>query len=117
MASSEVITYVINHVAIQWLTGEQGLPERRTGNERAGGESNMEPRQGSDQGSKFNIQHNVYKGKKTHKTHAPEQLCNSTADNLISFHFLPDHYFQYIKATSCNQSSVQADKAYHSRSV
>lgn len=54
---------------------------------RAGVERNRKPRQCSNQGSKFNIQHRVYKWR-DHKTHS--QNCNlgvaSTALNTVSFH-------------------------------
>ena len=53
---------------------ELGLPERGAGNEKElGGERRMKPRQGSDQGSKFNIQHFVYTGK-AHRPHSLFQL-------------------------------------------
>jgi hypothetical protein len=44
-----------------------GLPEKGVGNEKemggGVGERRMNPRQGSDQGSKFNLQHWVYIGR------------------------------------------------------
>jgi hypothetical protein len=48
---------------------ELGLPERGAGNEKElGGERRMKPRQGSVQGSKFNIHHYIYVGK-AHRPH------------------------------------------------
>ena len=54
-----------------------GLPERglemKRRWDRGGGKSRMKPRQGSDQGFKFNIQHCVYIGK-AHRPHPLFQL-------------------------------------------
>ena len=55
-----------------------GLPERGDGNEKKTGAGRgrrrrLKPRQGSDQGSKFNIQHCVYIGK-AHRPHPLFQL-------------------------------------------
>jgi hypothetical protein len=40
---------------------EQGSPERKAGNENDRGQEKMNPRQCSDQGSKFNSSASVYK--------------------------------------------------------
>ena len=64
-----------------YLKGGLGMKKRQGG---GGGERRMKPRQGSDQGSKFNIQHCVYIGK-AHRTHP--LFCKATwvqQSNLLS---------------------------------
>jgi hypothetical protein len=64
-----------------------GLPERGSENEkdRVVGKGRMKPRQGFDQGFKFNIQHCIYIGQ-AHRHHPLFQLdcvVNSSAGSLF----------------------------------
>ena len=79
-----------------------GLPERGDGNEKKTGAGRgrrrrMKPRQGSDQGSKFNIQHCIYIGQ-AHRPHPLFQL------DYISKQGQQADYSKFLVETcSCNQ--------------